>query len=119
MSNRYCKTSVVWTVEVQPVFDKHCVSCHDYGQDAGKALNLAGDLGSVFNTSYVDLRTKGYVKVVGAGPTDVQMPKSWGSHASPLAHVLLQGHGDPEIDQKISLDQGSFDRKNCLACRAR
>ncbi len=29
--------------EVQPVFDKHCVSCHDYGQEAGKKLNLAPD----------------------------------------------------------------------------
>ncbi|MFW6114581.1 MAG: hypothetical protein ACOC7K_02475, partial [bacterium] len=99
-----------YTAEVQPVFDKHCVSCHDYGQDAGETLNLASDLGFVFNASYVELRGKGYVKVVGAGPTDVQMPKSWGSHASPLARVLLEGHGDPEIDQEINLDQESFNR---------
>jgi hypothetical protein len=27
--------------EVQPVFDKHCVSCHDFGKTAGKALVLS------------------------------------------------------------------------------
>jgi hypothetical protein len=77
-----------YTVEVQPVFDKHCVSCHTYGEEAGEKLNLAGDLGFVFNKSYSDLRSKGYVHVVGAGPTDVQMPKTWGSHASRLDEGL-------------------------------
>ena len=48
-----------YTAEVQPAFDKHCVSCHDYGKDAGKKLNLAGDLGLIFNTSYVELRQQG------------------------------------------------------------
>lgn len=99
-----------YTAEVQPVFDEHCVSCHDYGEDAGETLNLAGDFGFVFNTSYTELRGKGYVKVVGAGPTDVQMPKSWGSHASRLAEVLVEGHDDPKLDEKIDLDQEAVDR---------
>ena len=38
-----------YLAEVQPVFDKHCVRCHDYGQEAGQKLNLAGDLGLPFN----------------------------------------------------------------------
>ena len=50
-----------YLAEVQPVLDKHCVKCHDLGQEAGKKLNLAGDLGLIFNTSYVELRSKGYV----------------------------------------------------------
>ena len=37
------------------MFDRHCVRCHDYGQPAGEKLNLAGDLGLVFNTSYLEL----------------------------------------------------------------
>ena len=96
--------------EVQPVFDRHCVSCHDYGKEDGKKLNLAGDLGLVFNLSYVELRSKRYVKVPGAGPYQVQPPKSWGSHASRLAEVLLNGHGDPQIDDQIKLDREGFDR---------
>lgn len=99
-----------YTAEVQPVLDKHCTSCHDYGQEAGQKLNLAGDLGLVFNTSYVELRSKNQVRVVGAGPAEVQMPLTWGSHVSPLAKILLAGHGKPEIDQKVKLDQESFDR---------
>jgi hypothetical protein len=99
-----------YTAEVQPVLDRHCTSCHDYGQEAGQGLNLAGDLGVVFNTSYVELRNKGYVNVVGAGPFQVQMPKSWGSHASRLTKVLRDGHGKPEIDEKVHLDAEGFDR---------
>ncbi|MCY2989003.1 MAG: hypothetical protein NTY19_14195 [Planctomycetota bacterium] len=99
-----------YNLEVQPALDKHCVSCHDYGQDAGRKLNLAGDLGLVFNTSYAELRRKGLVHVVGAGPTDVQLPKSWGSHASRLTKFLLEGHGKPEIDQQVKLDPESFAR---------
>ena len=68
-----------YTAEVQPVFDEHCVSCHDYDTEGGKMLNLAGDLGLVFNTSYVELRNKGYVRVVGAGPFETQRP-SRGAH---------------------------------------
>jgi hypothetical protein len=99
-----------YTAEVQPVFDKHCVSCHDYNTPAGAKLNLAGDLGLIFNTSYVELRSKGYVRVVGAGPTETQLPKTWGSHASRLTKYLLDGHGDSEIDSKIKLDRESIDR---------
>jgi hypothetical protein len=99
-----------YVTEVQPVFDKACVSCHDYGKEAGGKLNLAGDFNACFNTSYVELRSKGLVRVVGAGPTLVQMPYSWGSHASRLVQVLIEGHADPEINRQIKLDREGFDR---------
>ncbi|MHB8973844.1 MAG: HzsA-related protein [Pirellulaceae bacterium] len=99
-----------YLAEVQPALDKHCVRCHDYGQAAGQKLNLAGDLGLPFNTSYVELRKKKCVNVPGAGPFQTLLPKSWGSHASRLAEVLLKGHGDPAIDAQVQLDQESFDR---------
>lgn len=99
-----------YTAEVQPVFDRHCVACHDYGTEGGKKVNLAGDLGAVFNTSYIELRSKKYVQVVGAGPHSVQMPMTWGSHASRLAEVLLNGHGKPEIDREVKLDEESLAR---------
>lgn len=99
-----------YTAEVQPVFDKQCVSCHDYGQEAGEKLNLAGDLGLIFNTSYVELRSKGLVRVAGAGPHQTLPPKSWGSYASRLAEVVLGGHGDAEIDKQIRLSAEEKDR---------
>ncbi len=80
--------------EVQPVFDAHCVRCHDYGKEAGAALNLAGDRDLVFNTSYNELWRKGYVQVVGAGPAQIQQAFSWGSHASKLTRTLLEAHYD-------------------------
>jgi hypothetical protein len=99
-----------YAAEVQPALDKHCVGCHDYGKPAGKKLNLAGDRGLIFNTSYVELRSKNWVRVVGAGPFQVQMPKTWGAHASRLAKYLWEGHGDTEIDRQIKLDPESIDR---------
>ena len=44
------------------------------------------------------------VKVPGAGPANVLMPTSWGSHASKIVQVLLKGHN------KVRLDAESFDR---------
>jgi hypothetical protein len=99
-----------YTAEVQPVFDKHCVSCHDEDKEAGKKLNLSGDRNLVFNTSYVELRSKRYVNVVGAGPTATLPAKRWGSPVSPLAKVLLEGHGVADIDRQVKLDPESIDR---------
>ncbi|GAB6164715.1 hypothetical protein JCM19992_07150 [Thermostilla marina] len=99
-----------YTAEVQPVFDRHCVQCHNYDRPAGDTLNLCGDLNLVFNMSYVELRRKGYVKVVGAGPAQTQPPRSWGSHASRLAEVVLEGHGDPAVDSQIHLTAEDIDR---------
>jgi hypothetical protein len=99
-----------YRAEVQPVFDAHCVSCHDYQQPAGNILNLSGDQGLVFNTSYVELRSKGLVNVIGAGPFEVQPPDSWGSRSSRLTKFLLQGHDDPEIDSQIKLGYEDIDR---------
>jgi hypothetical protein len=92
------------------VFEKHCVSCHDFGEQAGEKINLAGDRGTVFCTSYAELRGKGWINVPGAGPFKTLMPKSWGSHASRFVNVLLDGHGDEEIDRQVKLDGESFDR---------
>jgi hypothetical protein len=74
--------------EVQPVFNQHCVRCHDYGQPAGKKLNLAGDRDLVFNTSYNELWRQKFIQVVGAGPPETQAAYSWGSHASKLAATV-------------------------------
>ena len=77
---------------VQPVFDKHCVRCHDYGKKAGKKLNLAGDRTNTFNTSYNELWRKKYITAIGAGPSDIQPPYSWGSHTSKLVSVIRKGN---------------------------
>jgi hypothetical protein len=93
-----------YTQEVQPVFDRNCASCHDYGKPAGQKLVLSGDRDLIFNASYNELWRKGYIHDVGAGPAQVQQAKSWGSHASKIVEVLRAGHHD------VNLDAESLDR---------
>jgi hypothetical protein len=74
--------------EVQPIFDKHCIKCHDFGKKAGKSLILAGDRNPFFNASYIDIYVKKKVNLIGGGPAEIQAPKSWGSHASRLSEII-------------------------------
>ncbi|MDQ1255523.1 MAG: hypothetical protein QG656_115, partial [Candidatus Hydrogenedentes bacterium] len=103
-----------YLTEVQPVFDRYCVKCHDYGKKAGETLNLAGDLGLAFNTSYIELRSRSatrwypdkpdqdkiYVKAVDDGPPEVLPPYAWGSHRSKLVDVIRNGHKRVEMDRE-------------------
>jgi hypothetical protein len=90
-----------YAIEVQPVFDKHCVSCHDFDNEAESKLILAGDHTITFNASYNELWRKKYIKAIGAGPSDTKQPYSWGSHASRLIEVIREGH----YDVKLSSDE--------------
>ena len=108
-----------YMAEVQPVFDKYCVACHDYGKPAGEKLNLSRDRNLVFNTSYSQLRMKGLVRVPGAGPHNLLPAREWGARESVLGKLLLVGHPDPMIDRQRKAmglwfdketDRESFDR---------
>ncbi len=94
--------------EVQPVFNRRCVSCHDYGQEAGRKLNLAPDRTLTFNTAYAELWRKGYLRCVGAGPAEIQPAYSWGAQASKLVQVLRQP-GTPGHEQ-LQLTPEELDR---------
>ena len=77
-----------YQAEIQPILDRHCVSCHDYGKPAGEGLNLAGDRTLVFNTSYTDLWSLGFLECIGGGPAETQ--------ARPLVGIPpQQTHHDP------------------------
>ncbi|MFP4056542.1 MAG: hypothetical protein ACLF0G_06715 [Candidatus Brocadiia bacterium] len=93
-----------YRTEVQPVFDRYCLRCHDFGKRAAEKLLLAPDLTLAFNVSYMELRRRRLVKVPGAGPARILPPYSWGSHRSKLVDVLQAGHHD------VQLDPESFDR---------
>ena len=93
-----------YAVEVQPVFDKHCLSCHDFGKKGARKLILAGDKDFAFNASYGELWCKGYVGALGAGPAAHLPAQSWGARTSPLIKTLRGGH------HKVKLDQESMDR---------
>ncbi len=91
--------------EVQPVFNKNCVSCHDYGKDAGKKLNLAPDRTLIFNTAYMELWRKGYTGCIGAGPAELQPAYSWGSHASRLVRELRDKKVPEHKDLKLNAEE--------------
>jgi hypothetical protein len=91
--------------EVQPVFSKHCVSCHDYGKESGKKLNLAPDRTLMFNAAYAELWRKGYIKCVGAGPAEIQEAYSWGSHPSKLIQELRSPKVTEHKDVKLSREE--------------
>jgi hypothetical protein len=93
-----------YVTEVQPIFDKYCVTCHDFGRPGAKKGVLAGDRTLAFNFSYNELWRKGIVKAVGAGPADILPPYTWGSHASKLAEVVRKGHNNVKLDPE-SLDR--------------
>lgn len=106
--------------EVQPAFDRNCVKCHDFGQKAGEKLNLSGDLGVVFNTSYLELNIKSAVrweadapgapkiliKAIHDGPPGVLPPYAWGSHRSRLVDVIR----GPEHSKRVNLSREDFER---------
>ena len=93
-----------YMTEVQPVLDKFCVECHDFGKEAAEKIVLAGDRTASFNASYMELWRKGYVGGIGAGPAGHLPPGSWGSSASPLIKLLQEGHKDIELDTE-SMDR--------------
>jgi len=93
-----------YVAEVQPVFNKNCIRCHDFEKEGSKKVVLAGDKDPFFNASYTQLWRKGYVKAIGAGPAGIQRAYAWGAHASKIIQHLQKGHND------IKLDKESFDR---------
>ena len=101
---------------VQPVLDKHCVSCHNPA-DAPKGLDLTGGKTDYFSVSYDCLAREHqgregspYVSWIPTYNGHEQnilkiAPKAWGSPASKLAEVILTGHPDKEGDRRINLTE--------------
>lgn len=77
---------------VQPILDKHCVSCHDFDMKDRKKLVLAKDMNPFFNAAYINLYVNKIVTLVGGGPAEIQQAYSWGSHASKLTKIIDNEH---------------------------
>jgi hypothetical protein len=106
-----------YVLDVQPVWDRHCVKCHGGADPRGK-LDLSGAPTAMFNVSYESLvperRRSPRVDrgllgpVIGenhpkTGNVDYLPPKSLGSHASVLVAMLARGAvrlADPEHEAR-------------------
>ena len=123
---------------VQPVLDRHCVSCHS-ARDPQGGVDLAGDLTDFFNVSYEYLARKGtwgerhpevhgiaaaqegrnpwtswIATINGTEHNILQVaPRTWGSPVSKLADLLLNGHPGPDGRKRVHVPDA--DRRRILA----
>ncbi len=99
---------------VQPVLDQYCVECHDAQQQEG-GVELSGDKTDFFNVSYETLARQGrpgenpYTKWIptfnGQEANILEVaPRHWGSPASKLADIVLNGHPDQEGKPRVHVD---------------
>ena len=79
-----------FTRDVQPVLDRHCVSCHNHDQVDG-GISLSGDHTPLYSTAYWTLFSKGLV-LDGRNKYGNQPPRALGSAASPLMRCLEPSH---------------------------
>ena len=86
--------------QVQPILDKHCVSCHDFDVNNREKLVLARDKNPFFNAAYVNLYVRKIVSLIGGGPAEIQPAYSWGAHPSRLTRIVDDNHQGVKLSRK-------------------
>jgi len=76
--------------DIQPIFDKHCVKCHNPTKFKGK-LSLAGDLGRMWSLPYYAMFARLQV-ADGRNGYGNQPPRTIGTSASPLMKKIDGTH---------------------------
>jgi len=76
--------------DIQPIFDKHCVKCHNPTDFKGK-LSLAGDLGRMWSLPYYAMFARLQV-ADGRNGYGNQPPRTIGTSASPLMKKIDGTH---------------------------
>jgi hypothetical protein len=117
---------------VQPVWDRHCMECHNPRQKSG-GIDLSGDYTDFFCVSYEHLARRGTIgetnwlargvkrdsREEGVNPYTSWIwtingaewnilevsPKRWGSPASLLTEILRSGHPDRDGKTRINVPQ--------------
>jgi len=100
-----------YPTDIQPIFDRHCVSCHNDKRRDGN-LDLSGAMTELFCQSYEDLIRKDQVSYIqefigpkpqgaeGMGYAAAVPPYTYGSHKSKLIAVLRAGHYDVKLPRE-------------------
>ena len=107
--------------DVQPVLDKHCVSCHknfaDDGGPDGLGANHRTIYNNAFSPSYIALMKSGWCgKTIDEEDADDSAyleylpPYSLGSHKSKLLDVLLSGDKNHKRWDQMGLTRGELTR---------
>ncbi len=90
---------------VQPVLDRHCVTCHG-SRDPEGGLDLTGTLTDRFSRSYENILKRGLIKTYREasdwGGSPYAPPKTIGSHASGFITALREGEQHKELDLPLA-----------------
>ncbi|HEY3319433.1 MAG TPA: LamG-like jellyroll fold domain-containing protein [Planctomycetota bacterium] len=100
-----------YVTDVQPILDKHCVSCHSTANP--NKIDLSGTLTNLFSVSYESLLKKRWcgnvideIGISGTGGKHSNIasadPLTYGSHTSKLIELLRKGH------EKVQLPKEDF-----------
>lgn len=84
---------------IQPILDKYCVKCHDFGGKGSEKIVLCGDRGLVFNQSYLQLHSKKAISAIGAGPDAVVEANTWGAKHSKIVRMIRNGHSGVKMPE--------------------
>jgi hypothetical protein len=82
--------------DLQPIWDRHCVKCHDETKYDGRAL-LTGDQGPMFTHSYFTLSARLQIADGRDLARGNYAPYTIGSAASPLMDKLVPSHYDVKL----------------------
>ncbi|MCX7043862.1 MAG: hypothetical protein NTX50_00050, partial [Candidatus Sumerlaeota bacterium] len=93
-----------YVADIQPILDKHCISCHSGAAAKGK-LELTGEMTTFFNRSYENILARKLVTTIGenhpkTGNVDLVAPKSLGSHNSKLVSIVLKGNKEYKLTRE-------------------
>jgi hypothetical protein len=86
--------------DIQPLWDRHCVACHNYESNAGNVI-LQGDMTPSYSLSFYELKRprSGREPFIACDPGYEPDPYSTGSGGSRLLNMLKQGHQDVELSK--------------------
>lgn len=92
-----------YPADIQPILDKHCVSCHGGADPAGE-MELTSESTWGFTRSYRNLmsRRRGLMTNINEDTlryAEYKPPYTYGSHASKLISMLRGGHNDVELSR--------------------
>ncbi|MDR1964280.1 MAG: hypothetical protein LBQ50_10915 [Planctomycetaceae bacterium] len=82
--------------DIQPILDKHCVSCHNIDRTDG-GVNLVGDWGLQFTFSYISLSGRNMFGDNRNKPESNFEPYKIGSASSKLMKLINENHGDAKL----------------------
>ena len=77
--------------DIQPILDRNCVRCHDYGRREGGVI-LSGDRGPMYSHSYFTLTVHDQLADGRNRAESNYPPRTLGSSAAPIMHKLDGSH---------------------------